>query len=198
MAFTTAQKRQVLRLPTVDATVDEVDAFGFLGVPQVLTTPTTPTLATSIKRQILRLPTVDAVVDEVDAYGFLGTPFPVAVGGPTIEQFTLEWSIDPTSEQVDPTFAGSMESSISPFAFNIGGEFIGPPGPQRGTSRRSFRSLRVVVQWQDEHYIFDTQDEAAEFVAERRAEIRKEMLDKKRKRATLKTINFDILERSKK
>jgi len=121
MAFTSDQKHQLLRLPIVDAAVDEKDAFGFLGVPQVLTSPSSPSLDTSIKMAILRLPTVDATVDELDAYGFLGTPVPVAVGGPLLEEFSVDWNIDPISTEIFISFTGDVESAIGPFSVFVSG-----------------------------------------------------------------------------
>lgn len=128
MALVTAQKRQALRLPTVDATVDSLDKLALLGLFQVETTA--PALSTDLKRQILRLPIVDATVDEKDAFALLQTP-QTGNTGPTIDVFSLAWTIDPTfsiSESVaasDGAIAvtlGSLQMQIKAFVEATAGD----------------------------------------------------------------------------
>jgi len=141
VALTTAQKRQVLRLPTVDATVDSLDQKALLGVFDVETTA--PTLSTAIQRQILRLPTVDGAVDETDAFALLQTP-ESGGGGNELISFELGWTIDPTYQlsEVENSVSGDVAVTMEQFQLLVQGfatkpvaEF-GPGKPGRSSKKR--------------------------------------------------------------
>lgn len=110
MSLVTAQKRQTLRLPTVDATVDSIDGLAFLGIWQVETSA--PALSDNLRRWVLRLPIVDAAVDELDAWGFLHIPQSGGAGNVTID-FSLSWNIDPTIEFVSSQYSGDGAIGIT-------------------------------------------------------------------------------------
>ena len=120
MALVTAQKRQALRLPTPDLSVDSIDQLALLGVFQVETIA--PSFSAAAKRQVLRLPTVDATVDSDDAYGFLQLPQSTGTG-PTVDTFSLAWTIDPTFSLSESTAAvsGSASFTLGQFIAGIQG-----------------------------------------------------------------------------
>lgn len=118
MALVTAQKRQALRLPTVDASVDSLDQLAFLGIFQIESV--VGALSTNQKRWILRLPIVDAAVDELDAWGFLQIPATGGAGN-TVDTFSLAWTIDPTYsfDELVNSFDGSIAVTMEEFQVQL-------------------------------------------------------------------------------
>lgn len=92
MSLTTLQKYQMLRLVVPNATVDNEEQYALLGI----TEPVSYAITAAQKKQLLRLPVVDASVDTSDKWAFLGIMQPLNPGGPTIEIFNVDWTIDPT------------------------------------------------------------------------------------------------------
>ena len=68
MAFLSLQKRQFLRLPTVDGSVDKTDKFAFSGIVEVLSASGT----SAFQRQFLRLPIADGSFDKDDRFALIG------------------------------------------------------------------------------------------------------------------------------
>ena len=142
---TSAQKFQAARMPVVDASLDEKDAYGFAGIIFPETTPTT--LTSDQKKQFAGIPIVDASLDTKDGYAFARGPR-TGGGGNQVEGFSLSWNIDPTWSVAEAAFSTdgaitrTIGSVITAFLGIVGDRPAGGPEGYGGESMYNSEAQR--------------------------------------------------------
>lgn len=124
--------------------------------------------------------------------------YPYVESSSFTEVFDLFYALRPTSTAflTPVSNSGVLDGVISSI---VSGWSARAPRLRGGLSRHRHRH---VIKWDGEIYVFDSKEDADEFLAEKKEIARKKALDmivsRRAKRGIVTKVNFDILERSKK